>query len=402
MRRSSLLCVLSGWALVVTTGCGGSLPADRANTTHGLAAHEGTLHHRVLLTGEIHPVEALQVRVPETPQWRVKIQWLVADGTPVKAGDTLVEFDNTAFASNLEEQRLAVLRASQTLERQLAKNRETLLEAEIEVERRRVALAKAELDVGVPASIVSRRELEERRLALERARSEDAKATASLHAARTAAAADEQVAQINLAKARRAVETAETAIAALVMRAPRDGIAVVGEHPREGRKLQVGDTVWVSLPVLSLPDLSRVEVQAGLSDVDDGLVAVGMAARCTLDAYPDVEYPGRVTAIGPVAQEAAGSSLRRAFPVTIALDHGDPQRMVPGMSVKVVVDAGAERGVLLASRAALDLASRPPRARLAGGGWREVAVGPCNALECVITGGLTDGDLLAPAGGFLP
>ncbi len=402
MRRTLLLCLLSGSALALTTGCGGSVAVDRPGTTHGLAAHQGTLHHRVLLTGEIHPVEALQVRVPETPQWRVKIQWLVADGTPVKAGDTLVEFDNTAFASNLEEQRLAVLRASQTLDRQRAQNRETLLKAEIEVERRRVALKKAELDAGIPASIVSRRDLDELRLALERARSEYAKATASLQAARTTAAADEQVAQINLAKARRAVETTETAIAALVMRAPRDGIAVIADHPREGRKLQVGDTVWVTLPVLSLPDLSRVDVVAGLSDVDDGLVEVGMPVRCTLDAYPDTAYPGRVTAIGPVAQEAAGSSLRRAFPVTVALDDADPQRMVPGMSVKVEVDAGAERGVLLAPRAALDLASRPPRARLAGSGWRDLAIGPCNALECAITDGLTDGDLLAPAGGALP
>ncbi len=399
MRRLLSLTVTALCALVLASGCGTPASDAAPAAAQELSVHRGSLRRRVLLTGEIHPVSALEVGVPRTPQWRVQIQWMVPDGTRVKAGDTLVEFDNTAFASSLEEQRLAVLRAEQALERQQAQNRASVLAAEIEVERKRVALEKAKLDAGVPESLLSQREHDERALALERARAEHDKAKANLEATQTAAAADLRVARINLAKAFREVDIAEAAIKALEVKAPRDGIAVIADHPWEERKLQVGDTIWVGLPVLSLPDLDKVEVDASLSDVDDGRVAVGMPARCTLDAYPDRSYTGRVTAISPVAKEAAGNSLRRAFSVTVALDHADPERMVPGMSVKVEVEAGADADALLAPRAALDLGSKPPRARLADGAWREVSLGPCGPLECVLLKGLAAGEQLAPAAG---
>ncbi len=399
MRRFLLSTVLTGCALALASGCGTPAAGDQPTNQQKLVVRRGTLRQRVLLTGEIHPVSAVQVNVPRIPQWRVQIQWLVPDGSRVKPGDTLVEFDNTAFASNLEEQRLAVLRAEQALERQQAQNRGSELAAEMEVERSQVTLEKAELDAGVPETLLSQREHDERQLALERARAAHDKALANLEAAHTAAAADLQVAKINLAKARRDVETAERAIADLEVKATRAGIVVIADNPREERKLQVGDTVWVGLPVLSLPDLSQVEVDATLSDVDDGLIAVGMPARCTLDAYPDRPFAGQVTAISPVAKEEAGNSLRRAFSVTVALDNADPERMVPGMSVKVEVDTGDDGDVLLAPRAALDLAAASPRALLAGGEWRDVSLGPCDPLECVVTSGVAEGELLAPAAG---
>ena len=100
--------------------------------------------------------------------------------------------------------------------------------------------------------------------------------------------------------------------------APRDGILVVADHPWQGRKIQVGDSVWVGLPVVSLPDLRR---DAGRGEAlrrrrradRDGLAG----RRCILDAYPDRTYAGRIAEITPVAQEAAGRSLRRAYNVRV-------------------------------------------------------------------------------------
>jgi hypothetical protein len=65
------------------------------------------------------------------------------------------------------------------------------------------------------------------------------------------------------------------------------------------------------------------------------------------------------------------------------------------MSVKVEVLASSLADALLAPRGGLDLGVEPPIAHLAGGGRREVRVGPCNALECVVEDGLAEGDRLA-------
>ena len=68
--------------------------------------------------------------------------------------------------------------------------------------------------------------------------------------------------------------------------------------------------------------------------------------------------------------------------------------MRPGLSARVVVRRTAESNVLLAPRAALDLNGKQPRALLADGSARAVGIGACNAQECIVTGGLREGEVL--------
>ena len=184
----------------------------------------------------------------------------------------------------------------------------------------------------------------------------------------------------------------------MVLKAPRDGILVVADHPWQGRKIEVGDSVWVGLPVVSLPDLNAMQVEAKLSDVDDGRIAVGLRVSCVLDAYPERTYAGRIAEITPVAQEAPGRSLRRAYNVRVELDASDVERMRPGMSVKVEVRLETREGVLLAPRAGLDFAGPRPRARLASGSVVEVDLGPCNRDSCIVEKGIDEGTRLKAAG----
>ena len=144
--------------------------------------------------------------------------------------------------------------------------------------------------------------------------------------------------------------------------------------------------------VVELPELSAMRVEATLSDVDDGRVAAGARATCTLDAWPDQPLSGTVREVAPVAQEVGQRSLRRAFKVVVALDHTDPERMRPGMSVKVEVRGTPVVGGLTAPRAALDVAA--PAAFLASGERVPVELGPCDAHRCVITKGLAEGQAL--------
>jgi HlyD family secretion protein len=152
--------------------------------------------------------------------------------------------------------------------------------------------------------------------------------------------------------------------------------------------------VWVGLPVARIPDLDTMGVTAKLSDVDDGKVTPGEPVICTLDAYPDRTFPGRIAEIMPVAQEDGNRSLRRAYTVRIRLDASDPDRMRPGMSVKVEADGPPQEGVLLAPRAGFDLSADSPRARLASGREIPVKLGDCGDTSCIVLDGLREGDRL--------
>src|SRR5690606_4885691 len=149
-------------------------------------------------------------------------------------------------------------------------------------------------------------------------------------------------------------------IAALSLKAPRAGIAIVRDHPWEGRELVAGDTVQPGWEVVELPEMSAMRVLAYLSDVDDGAVTPGARVLCRLDAYPDAPFEGTVEEITAVAHEVAQQSLRRAFHVRVALERTDPERMRPGMSVQVEVPGPRVSGALLAPRAGLDLSGEVP------------------------------------------
>jgi multidrug efflux pump subunit AcrA (membrane-fusion protein) len=149
------------------------------------------------------------------------------------------------------------------------------------------------------------------------------------------------------------------------------------------------------MAIAMLPDVSTMRVKAGLADVDDGKVAVGMPVTVTLDAFPDVPFKGKISAISAVAQESRRQSLRRQFEVLIALDRLDGERMRPGLSARIVVRRATQPKTLLAPRAAIDFAGKP-KAQLASGGTKEVKLGDCNAQDCVVLDGLTEGEKLAP------
>jgi multidrug efflux pump subunit AcrA (membrane-fusion protein) len=383
-------------AALFAASCGGSRAGAGSAGGPGddLRVRRGEFVDRFVLTGELQAVDASLLSVPRVPSSQTSIRWMVEDGAVVRKGERLVEFDNTSFTGDLEEKRLARDQAVSDLAQREAELAALETDRELQVEQRRIALEKARFEAAVPRDLLPLRDWQERQLALRRAEIDHAKAMEDLEAQRKSGVEELEQKRIALDRTRREIAAAEEAIDALVLEAPQDGIAVIADHPWEGRKLQVGDALWSGLPVVTIPELDRMQVAADLSDVDDGRIARGMPAVSRLDAYPDEAFPGRVVDVGAVAQEAKRRSVRRTFPVRVSLERADADKMRPGMSVRVEVETGRAADALLAPRAGLDLESDPPRARLAGGGEAEVALGPCNALECVVESGLSEGDRL--------
>jgi HlyD family secretion protein len=382
-------------ALLVTAGCF-STEADTSPANDVLRVRRAAFVDEVLLSGELEAARGDLLSVPPIPSWQTAVKWIADDGAAVKAGDPVAELDNSALTADLESKRQGSTQALQELQQKEAEWAADLEDKVLDVEKKRYALDRAKIDAAVPAELQSSRAWEEKQGALRRAGVEYEKALDTLRARRTAVESDRSNLLLNIEKTRRAITTAESAIQALVLRAPRDGIVVVRDHQWEGRKLQVGDPVWVGFPIALLPDLSTIRVTATLADVDDGKIARGMPVTVTLDGYPDARFTGRIESISAVAQESRRQSLRRHFEVLVALDRLDPQRMRPGLSARIVVTRGTVPAALLAPRSAIDFAGAKPRVRLAGGDSKEVTLGACNALECVVKSGLEEGERLEP------
>ncbi len=362
-----------------------------------LAVRQGEVRSCQLLTGELVAERAEVMSVPPVPGWQVQIRWLAKNGAEVKAGEPIAIFDSSALASDVEEKKLKVAEAERELERKTAEADTTAAEKRYAIEEKRTAVGKARTRAEVPAELVSQAEYQERQRALARAEGELVKAERALATQGATGRADLEVDRISLATSRREIETAERGRSALSLVAPRAGLVLIGRHPWEDRELREGDSVWVGMSIASLPDLASLGVLARLADVDDGRIAAGMAATCTLDAYPGEALACRIEEISALAGEAAkGARLRRAFAARVSLAGADPRRMRPGMSVRVEA-CGAPQSGLLAPRAGLDLSTTPPQARLAAGGTAAVRLGECGPFDCRVLSGLSVGQRLRAA-----
>ena len=318
-------------------GPGGALENPRVS--------RGDLASRFLLTGELEAARGDRISVPRVPTWQVSIKWLEIDGSEVKRGEKVIELDNTPFASELKEKEAVTIQTGHDLAKEQAEKTAEIAEKEFQLERRQLDYEKAQIEAATPELLRGRRDSQEKELALKRAEVEFEKAKEELAALRKAAAADIANRRLALEKSRRDIQVAEEAIRTMTLTAPRDGIFVVADHPWEGRKLAAGDSVWVGLPIASLPDLASLQVVAALFDVDDGKIAVGQDAFVVLDAYPELTFPAKIVEVAPVARETGPQSLRRAFRVVARLERVDARRMRPGFSVKLIVSGEKRRSV---------------------------------------------------------
>ena len=306
--KPTTLCAVALLAAGCFSGYDSGAPAPE-----DLRVRRGAFHGDVVLTGELRAGRGDDLVVPRLPQWQTSIKWLTTDGTQVKQGDRVVELDNSVFATNLDAKRQAVAQAQQELQQKDAEWYADTLRKQIEAEKKRAEYDKTKMDAAVPKEVVSARDYQDRQIKYQRAEVELAKAVDLLKSQRVSVGSDRENLLIKLGTAERELKTAENALEQLVLRAPRDGIVVIRDHPWEGRRLQEGDGVWVGLALAQLPELASLRIEADLPDVDDGKIGAGMPATIVLDAYPSLTFPARVASVSAVAQESSRQSLRRVF-----------------------------------------------------------------------------------------
>ena len=337
-----------------------SVAPGAVQPVHGSA---GKAPGRLVLTGELAAVRSASAVVPRTPMWVVNLRWLEADGTHVTKGQRIAEFDSSSFTGSLEDKELSLRNEEADLFLFDSEASMALGDKAFALDEKRTAREKARVDAAVPVDLRARREWEEKQLALKKAEVEVEKATEDLEAYRKASGADRDVRRIAIERTRTEIRAAREAIAALVLTSPQDGILVVGENPRERRKIQVGDGLWPGIVVARIPDLSAVQVEAWLYDVDDGRVRIGDPAVATVDAFPAQAFQGHVSDISAIAGQPVNESLRRAFRVIVPLDAKPAEGLRPGMSVKVEIGTAGDaakpaRTPALPSREVLEKAEK--------------------------------------------
>ena len=102
---------------------------------------------------------------------------------------------------------------------------------------------------------------------------------------------------------------------------------------------RVGDEVWGGVNVISLPDLSHMQVKTYVNEVDVDKLDTGQVATIKLDALPEPNFTGRIKSIASLGREKEGEKNVKVFDVVLEIEEKD-DRLKPGMSAtsKVIIE----------------------------------------------------------------
>jgi|CXWL01.1.fsa_nt_gi HlyD family secretion protein len=160
-------------------------------------------------------------------------------------------------------------------------------------------------------------------------------------------------AQASVQSAKAALSAAKVDLDHTVIRSPIDGVVIA-------RNIDLGQTVAASLqaPELFLiaNNLSRMQVNANVSEADIGLIAEGRKATFRVDGFPLRVFEGNISQIRFNATILDGVVTY----VTLIEANNDDLALRPGMTANVTIEVARATNVLRVPNAALRFSPKPP------------------------------------------
>lgn len=328
LTRSVLNLVVIASILAI---CGWASAGERESTVpvSTVVVRKYAIEQTLDLTGSVEAFRRVTVYSKVTG---VIEKLLVERGMKVKKGDVIAVVEH---------------------ETELAQRKELLAA----VEAAKVSVRQAEAAGGVAQAALQQAEAQLENAVLEKTRAQNLYADNSIPkqkydaviaqykialAGRDLAAAKVKAAQAALAQAKVGLKQAETAlyrldtrIADYTIRAPITGVVTA-------RFVDEGAMDSPSLPIVEIMDTSILKVNCDVAQVDAAKVKEGQEVKIITDAYPGVEFEGKVAIVNPSLD-----SKTRTLPVEIHTT-GKPVAgkgegvvsLKPGMFVKLSIKIG--------------------------------------------------------------
>jgi RND family efflux transporter MFP subunit len=228
-----------------------------------------------------------------------RLEWLgVREGSKVTSGEVIARLENRDVAAQMEQAAANIKVAEANLEQGMAE----LNDAERQLKRSAELLEKNFVSPAAHDAVVARH-------------ARAVAAIAGLRAAINAARANYRVSQV--------------AVEQTLIRAPFDGVILT-------KNANVGDVITPfssalgsQAAVVTMADMSTLEVEADVSEGNIGKVRLGQPAEIQLDALPGSRFRGEVHRQVPTVDRS-----KATVTVKIRFIDSDP-RVLPEMSAKV-------------------------------------------------------------------
>lgn len=276
----------------------------------------GPLEVTVVANGTVNPVRTVSIGSELSGIVR-KVN--VDVNSIVKAGDVLIELDDSNLKANVNQAKASLASAKASL----AEAQATLVEAEAKMRR------YEELNKSSGGRLPSRTELDVQRATV-------LKAKAGVQSARAA-----------IDDAQATLDTRLTDLSKSQIKSPVDGVVLT-------RSVEPGYAVAASLQAVELltvaTDLRELELEVDVDEADVGQVKEGQDATFTVASYPNKRFPAKLTKVA----YGSTTSTDNVITYTAYLDVKNPQlELRPGMTATATINTAKSENALLVPSTAL-------------------------------------------------
>ncbi|HEY5920140.1 MAG TPA: HlyD family efflux transporter periplasmic adaptor subunit [Kofleriaceae bacterium] len=396
MKKLAILVVLAvlgggGWFVMKR----GAAARDEV-PTH--AVRKEAFVRRVTAEGNLRAVKATPVSAPQSNGsfGPMKIAWMAADGTPVKAGEVVVKFDPTEPEKQLRDGESDLAAASAKLAGEQIKSNTAVVNRDSAAN-----LAGAELDQqrkfqSKDKEIFSRNTIVEAEIDEKLAGAKQQHAESAKGIERKLARSKAGVISVEKQKAQIAISHARAALQSMDIKAPHDGILVLrrnwkGELPR------VGEQLWPGQKIAEIPLLDSMEAEVFVLEVDGSGITDKQPAELVVEAKPELTYKATIKLVDKLAKPRVPNVPVQYFAVVLTLEKTDHAVMKPGQRVRATLILDKADALVVPRQAVIGKDGKNVVYRRGKHGFEtvEVELGAGTSGRVVVTKGLTAGDTIA-------
>ena len=337
-RRRGRLWLRAGMGLLVLAGSGFGLHEFRRSRAipdlPTAAARKGDFLVLVRCRGELAARRSMLLTAPlDVPD--LQIVWLAPGGSEVKTGQVVIRFDPSRSQQDLKEKTADLKAAQSSLEQAVSQSRITADQDKLDLANAEYTVEKARLEASKQAIVSAMQGQEsvidlgmaEEKLKVQQAATELHKASDEAKIASLTRLRDAAQTQVTLTERR---------LALMELKSPLDGVINYLRNFSQGwmnaQPFKVGDHAVPGGALAEVPDLTTLQMESKVDEVDRGRINAGDTVLVRVDAFPEKTLNGKLASITPLTERSFDEwPPTRNFKAFADIEKPDP-RMRPGMN----------------------------------------------------------------------
>ncbi|MDP4276709.1 MAG: hypothetical protein Q8914_03650 [Bacteroidota bacterium] len=282
-----------------------------------IQVHKSIFEDTLVVTGVVQSVQSYTMTCPE--YFDAEVVSLIKDGTIVKAGDVVCVLQNRELENQYEQLQLqrdnflaSLNKSKADLAMQYA-----MLDAQVKSINAQTEIANLD---SVQLQFASPKEKRIKELELQQSAIEKSKLEKKLKALETINQSQIRSLELQLQGWNNRIQSCKDMLNQMTIKATQSGMAMRAISWQSGNVLQEGDQAWGSMPLVNIPDVSRLKVTITASEADYKRMSLKDSVMIRFHSMPGNKGWGSITKKAPVGKPVKEKSNVKTFEVEASID----------------------------------------------------------------------------------